>query len=362
VNSDRPDGTLPRDYRLFLSGLKERIRTAQVKAVLSVNREMIVLYWDLGQRVVERQKQGRWGTGIIERLSRDIQAEFPGIKGFSPQNIWRMRSFYRAWTDDIPILSQPAREFDGVSLPSALAELPWFHNVILITMIKDPGTRLWYAKQALQHGWSRPVLVRQIKSGLHARQGTAVTNFSRTLPPAQSELAREILKDPYDLEFLGLGDDADERAMEGGIVGRIQRFLLELGVGFAFIGRQARLVVGGEEFFMDLLFYHYRLRCFVVVELKAGAFRPEHAGKMNFYLAAVDDLMRQREDRPSIGMILCRSKNRVVVEYSLHAAGKPIGVASYTLEKELPRELRGALPAPEDLERVLREGRAALDR
>lgn len=228
-------------------------------------------------------------------------------------------------------------------------------KISLTDRVKDPKERKWYAFEAAKHGWTREILIRQIESGLYARQGKTLTNFSLTLPTEQLELAREILKNPYDLEFLGLTDDADERAMESGIVERIQRFLLELGVGFAFIGRQARLVVGGEEFFMDLLFYHYRLRCFVVVELKAGAFKPEHAGKTNFHLASVDDLLRQAEDRPSIGMILCRSKNRVVVEYSLHATGKPIGVASYTLQKELPGELRGALPAPEDLERVMRD-------
>jgi predicted nuclease of restriction endonuclease-like (RecB) superfamily len=205
-------------------------------------------------------------------------------------------------------------------------------------------------------------LVHQIESGLYGRQGKAVTNFSRTLPPEQSDLAKAILKDPYDLEFLGLGGDADERVTESGIIDRLQQFLLELGVGFAFVGRQARLVVGGDEFFMDLLFYHCRLRCFVVVELKAGSFKPEHAGKMNFYLAAVDATMRHAEDRPSIGMILCRSKNRVVVEYSLLTTGKPIGVASYTLAKELPRNLKGALPAPEELEKALRGKAIGADR
>jgi len=235
-----------------------------------------------------------------------------------------------------------------------LHNLPWGQNIVLLERVKRPKEREWYAREAVKHGWSRDVLVHQLESGLYERQGKALTNFPRTLPPEQSDLARELLKDPYDLEFLGLGGDVDERVLEGGILERLQKFLLELGTGFAFVGRQVRLVVGGEEYFVDLLFYHCRLRCFVVVELKAGAFKPEHAGKMNFYLAAVDAAMRHAEDRPSIGMILCRSKNRVVVEYSLHGTGKPIGVASYTLAKELPGDLKRALPAPEEIERAVR--------
>lgn len=333
-------------YMKLLDGIKARVRSARLRAAAAVNSELVQLYWNVGRDILKRQTEQGWGTKVVDRLSGDLMREFPGMSGFSPRNLNYMLAFAQTWPEEA-IMQQ------------AVAKLPWGQNITLMDRVKEPKKREWYAFEAAKHGWSREVLIRQIESGLYERQGKALTNFSRTLPPEQSELAREILKDPYDLEFLGLTGDADERATESGIVERIQRFLLELGVGFAFIGRQARLVVGGEEFFMDLLFYHYRLRCFVVVELKAGAFKPEHAGKMNFYLAAVDDLMRQAEDRPSIGMILCRSKNRVAVEYSLHATGKPIGVASYTLEKELPRELRGALPAPEDLERVLREDRAS---
>lgn len=328
------------DYMKLLDGIKARVRSARLRAAAAGNSELMLLYWNVGRDIMKRQLAQGWGAKVVNRLSGDLMREFPGMSGFSPRNLKYMLAFARNWPDEA-IMQQ------------AVALLPWGQNIALMDRVKDAAEREWYALEAVKHGWSRDVLIRQIASGLYGRQGKALTNFSRTLPPEQSDLAREILKDPYDLEFLGLAGNADERVVESGIVERIQRFLLELGVGFAFIGRQARLVVGGEEFFMDLLFYHYRLRCFVVVELKAGAFKPEHAGKMNFYLAAVDDMMRQTEDRPSIGMILCRSKNRVVVEYSLHATGKPIGVASCTLEKELPRELRGALPAPEDLERAL---------
>lgn len=332
------------DYMKLLDGIKARVRSARLRAAAAVNSELVLLYWHIGRDILMRQKEQGWGTKVIGRLSRDLMREFPDMRGFAPRNLQFMRAFAHAYQEEA-IVKQ------------LVSQIPWGHNIVLLGRVKNAEERKWYARVIIKHGWNRDILVHQLKSGLYERQGKAVTNFSRTLPPEQSGLARDILKDPYDLEFLGLTDDADERATESGIVERIQRFLLELGVGFAFIGRQARLVVGGEEFLMDLLFYHYRLRCFVVVELKAGAFKPEHAGKMNFYLAAVDDLLRQAEDRPSIGMILCRSKNRVVVEYSLHATGKPIGVASYTLRKELPSELRGALPAPEDLERVMREER-----
>jgi predicted nuclease of restriction endonuclease-like (RecB) superfamily len=330
-------------YAQLLDNIKARVRATRLRAAVAVNSELVLLYWYIGREILKRQGEQGWGTKVVDRLSRDLMREFPDVRGFSPRNLNYMLAFAQTWSKKS-------------ILQSVIAKLPWTHNVALLDRHEKAREREWYAREAIKHGWSSRVLVHQLESSLYERQGKAMTNFSRTLPPGQSDLAREILKDPYDLEFLGLGGDADERVTESGIIERLQRFLLELGVGFAFVGRQVRLVVAGEEFFMDLLFYHCRLRCYVVVELKAGAFKPEHAGKMNFYLAAVDDMMRHAEDRPSIGMILCRSKNRVVVEYSLHAAGKPIGVASYTLATELPRDLEGALPNPEELERALRDG------
>lgn len=333
----------PIQYAKLLDTIKARVRAARLRAATAVNSELIMLYWHVGLEILKRKTDQGWGTKVIDRLSGDLKQEFPDIRGFSPRNLKYMQSFALTWPHEA-IVQQ------------VVALLPWGQNIILIDRVKNAAEREWYARQVAEHGWSRAVLVHQLVSRLYQRQGKALTNFDRTLPPEQSDLAREILKDPYDLEFLGLGGDADERVLESGIIDRLRNFLLEFGAGFAFVGRQARIVVGGEEFFMDLLFYHYRLRCFVVVELKAGAFKPEHAGKMNFYLEAVDDLMRHPEDRPSIGMILCRSKNKVVAEYSLRAAGKPIGVASYTLSKELPQDLKGALPAPEELEYVLKQG------
>ncbi len=331
----------PAEYSTLLDSIKAHIRAARLRAAAAVNVEVVLLYWHVGQEILKRQCAQGWGTKVVDRLSRDLTRDFADMRGWSPRNLNYMLAFARTWPEK-PILQQ------------LLQNLPWGHNIVLLERLKKAEEREWYARQDLMHGWTREVLVHQIESGLYGRQGKALTNFNRTLPPEQSDLAREILKDPYDLEFLGLGGDADERVMERGIVERLRDFLLEFGSGFAFVGRQARLVIGGEEFFVDLLFYHYRLRCFVVVELKAGAFKPEHAGKMNFYLEAIDDLKRHPEDRPSIGMILCRSKNSVVVEYSLRAAGKPIGVTSYTLAKELPQDLQGALPAPDQLERALR--------
>ena len=239
---------------------------------------------------------------------------------------------------------------DGENLPQAAAEIPWFHNVILIEKIKPPQDRLWYARSAIEHGWSRAVLVHQIELNLIARQGSAMTNFHATLPPSQSDLAHQLLKDPYTFDFLTIGNAAHEHNLELGLVEHIQQFLLELGVGFAFVGRQAHLEVGGDDFYIDLLFYHLQLRSYVVIDLKMEKFKPEFAGKMNFYLSAVDDLMRHGDDQPTIGLVLCKEKNRVVVEYALRDSSKPIGVSQYVLTEQLPARLQGILPTVQQLE------------
>jgi len=355
-----------------------------VKAALSVNRELIALYWHIGRSIVERQRAEGWGKGIVERLSADLHREFPGVAGFSAQNIWKMRAFYLAWTDQVRDLSQVVREteaeanlsqpvrerldkklqqavgeLDGRTLPQAVAEIPWGHNTELLFKLKDPQQRLWYACQAIEHGWSRAVLTHWIESDLYARQGKAVTNFPATLPPAQSDLATEVIKDPYSFDFLTLGPDAAERQLERALLDHIRTFLLELGAGFAFVGQQMHLEVGGEDFYLDLLFYHLRLRCFVVIDLKAGPFKPEYAGKMNFYLSAVDDLLRHPEDKPSIGLILCKTRNKIIAEYALRDLAKPVGVARYVtrLVERLPANLKHALPAPSDIEAELGKGR-----
>ena len=344
---------IPASYPAFLEAIKERIRETRIKAALAANSEMIGLYWHIGKSIVERQRKEGWGKSIVECLASDLQREFPGVGGFSPQNVWHMRAFYMAWTEEVSNLQRPVGDLDAKNLPRPVGEIPWGQNLELLAKLKDPVQRLWYAKMTIEHGWSRPVLVHQIETDLYGRQGKAVTNFKRTLPPPQSDLAHEALKDPYTFDFLTLAADAREKELEQGLIDHIQKFLLELGVGFAFVGRQVHLEVEGDDFYIDLLFYHLRLRCFVVIELKNGPFKPEYAGKMNFYLSAVDDRLRHKDDQPSIGMILCRSRKKLIAEYALRDTHKPIGVSAYRLTKALPEKLKGTLPAIKDLEAEL---------
>ncbi len=274
---------------------------------------MLRLYWDIGELILGRQAGEGWGTKVVERLSADLRREFPEHQGSSPRNLKYMRAFAAAWPDPA-FVQQPA------------AQLPWFHHCLLLDKLFTAEKRLWYAAKAVEHGWSRDVLALQIGSGLHERQGKAVTNFAQTLPSPQSDLAQQITEDPYLFDFLELRDDANERAVERGLMEHVEKFLLELGAGFALVGRQVHLEVGGQDFYLDLLFYHLHLRCFLVVDLKNRDFTPEAAGKMNFYLSAVDDIMRHPGDQSSIGLILCRSKNRAVAEYALQDIRKPVGV------------------------------------
>jgi predicted nuclease of restriction endonuclease-like (RecB) superfamily len=351
------DTALPPGYVEMLEDLKARVLTAQLKAAVAVNREMIRLYWDIGRLIVERQEREGWGKGIVDRLARDIQQAFPGLQGFSPRNVWRMRAFYLAYSKEVTILPQPVAELDGVNLPQAVAEIPWGHNAWLLEKLKDPLQRLWYAQQTVQHGWSRTLLEMHIQSNLFARKGHAVTNFAATLPPPQSDLAQQTLKDPYLFDFLTLGDDAHERDLEPALLAHIQKFLLELGAGFAFVGRQVHLEIAGKDFYVDLLFFHLKLRCFVVIDLKMNAFEPGDAGQMNFYLSAVDDLLRHPDDTPSIGLILCKTRDRVLAEYALRDLAKPIGVAEWhtRLVQSLPEDLQGNLPTIAELEAELRK-------
>ena len=286
----------------------------------------------------ERQATHGWGARVVDRLAADLRAEFPDSRGFSSANLRYMRAFAAAWPD-------PA------ILQRVVGKLPWGQNIELLA-VKDPAARLWYAEAALEHGWSRPVLTAQIDTQAHARQGQALTNFSRVLPPETSDLAQQVMKDPYQFDFLTLRQAAHERDVERALVGRVKDLLLELGKGFSFIASQHHLEVGGQDFYVDLLFYHRKLRCLIAVDLKTGPFQPEHAGKMNFYLAALDDRDREPGDNPSIGLILCRERNRVVVEYALRGVDTPIGVARYELmlADALPARLAEALPSPQELE------------
>ncbi|HAM34746.1 MAG TPA: DUF1016 domain-containing protein [Elusimicrobia bacterium] len=336
---------LPQGYPEFLEDLKSRIRAAQVKAALSVNREMVLLYWGIGQDILARQHSEGWGAKVVDRLAADLQKTFPGMQGFSPRNLKYMRAFAEAY---------PNKDF----VQEVLAQITWYHNITLLDKVKNADDREWYVRQTIEHGWSRNILVLQIESGLHKRQGKALTNFKKTLPSPQSDLAQQSIKDPYTFDFLTLAGDAKERELEQGLLDHIQKFLIELGVGFAFVGRQVHLEVDGADSYLDLLFYHLKLRCYVIIELKAGEFKPEYAGKMNFYLSAVDDQMRHPDDKPSIGLILCKSKKRLTAEYALRDIRKPIGIADWQtkLVESLPKDLKGQLPTIEDLEKELGHG------
>lgn len=349
----QPAGESSASYVAFLEDLKARIRIAQVKAALSVNRELIALYWHIGKSIVERQRAMGWGKSVIERLASDLKQEFPGFEGLSPRNIWRMRAFYLAWTEEVSDLPQAVAELDGRHLPLPVASIPWGHNIWLLERIKDPLTRFWYAQKAIEHGWSRAVLVHQIESHLHERQGKAVTNFDKTLPPPQSDMAQQTLKDPYLLDFLSVSEDVAERELQRGLVEHIRTFLLELGVGFSFVGSQYHLEVEGQDFYLDLLFYHLRLRCFVIIDLKMEPFKPEFAGKMNFYLSAADAQLRQSGDNPSIGIILCKTRKKLIAEYALRNTRTPIGVSQYILTRAIPAALKPGLPSIERLEKEL---------
>ncbi|SAK85381.1 hypothetical protein AWB82_05776 [Caballeronia glebae] len=329
------------DYRHWLAELKLRVERARQRAAASANRELVTLYWQIGRDILDRQRRQGWGAGVIDQLARDLKSAFPDMRGFSPRNLKYMRALAQAWPDEA-FVQQPA------------AQLPWFHLCTLLDKLKNQDDRSWYAAKSLEHGWSRQVLVMQIETAAHARSGSAITNFDERLPPPQSDLARDALKDPYIFDFLGLAENAQERDIEQALTRHITRFLLELGAGFAFVGRQYRLDVGGDEFFIDLLFYHLKLRCYVVVELKTTAFKPEYAGQLNFYLSAVDAQLKAPDDQPTIGLLLCKEKNRLVAEYALRGVAKPMGVAEYQLLREVPASLETTLPSIDQIEAELR--------
>ena len=307
---------------------------------IAVNQELVNLYPGIGREILTRQREDGWGTKVIERLAKDLRREFPDMQGLSPRNLGYMKAFAEAWPDQ-EILQQ------------LVAKLPWGHNVRLIEAVKNTDERIWYAKQAIANGWSRNVLVLHIEAHLYRRQGKALTNFERTLPLPQSDLAQQITKDPYNFDFLTLNAKAREHDLEAGLLEHLRKFLLELGVGFAFVGSQYPIEVGGEDFRIDLLFYHLRLRCFVVIDLKMGPFKPAYTGQMNFYLSAIDDLLRHEKDQPTIGLILCKSKNQIVAEYALRDMTKPLGISEFHHLEQLPERLEGSLPTIEALEAEL---------
>lgn len=338
----------PEGYADWLGDLKARIHTAQQRATLSVNRELVLLYWQIGRDILTRQAQQGWGAKVIERLAHDLREAFPEMKGFSPRNLKYMRAFSEAWPD-------------SKFVQQAAAQLPWFHLCTLMDKLKTRIERDWYLAKAVEHNWSRNILVMQIETRLLERSGKAVTNFEATLPKPESDLARDSLKDPYRFDFLGLTDKSQEREVETALVKHVTEFLLELGAGFAFVGRQVLLDVGGDEFFIDLLFYHLKLRCYVVIELKGGKFKPEHLGQLGFYLTAIDRQVKNEHDNPTIGLLLCKSKNKIVAEYALGDKSQPMGVAEYKLLESLPAELQTSLPSIEQIERELSGSVSVID-
>ncbi|MEM9092097.1 MAG: PDDEXK nuclease domain-containing protein [Cyanobacteria bacterium P01_F01_bin.53] len=332
---------IPSDaYNSFLSDLKKRINSAQIKAALAVNQELILLYWRMGLDILEREQTEGWGSKVIRRLSKDLKREFPDMRGFSPRNLQYMRALAEAYPDETIVLQ-------------VIAQIPWGHNQSLLNKLNSRPQRLWYAQKALENGWSRSILDIQIDTDLLGRQGGADTNFERTLPPKDSDLSQQLLKDPYNFSFLKLETASQERDLERALVEHIREFLLELGVGFAFVGSQYRLEVEGSEFFIDLLFYHLKLRRYVVIDLKTTDFKPEFAGKMNFYVNAVDNMLAEAWDEPTIGIVLCKSKKKTIVEYALNSISTPIGVSTYKLRESLPPELRDCLPTAEQLQAEL---------
>ena len=334
------DMLIEENYINLLEIIKKEIISARFKAHFSVNAELIILYWKIGKLILERQKSEGWGAKTVERISQDLRSEFPEMRGLSPRNLIYMQTF--------------AKTYDAFEFTQQVAaQLPWGHINCLLEKEANNNERLWYIQKALENGWSRSILIHHINTNLHARQGKALTNFVKTLPANQSDLAQEIFKSSYNLEFLNLKEKAKECDLEKALIVNIRDFLLELGTGFAFMGNQYKLVVDGEEFFLDLLFYHTRLRCYINIELKVNKFIPEYAGKMGFYLSAIDNQIKSSNDNPSIGLILCQSNKKLIVEYALQGSTKPIGVSDYTITEALPEELQRELPSAEQFETFL---------
>ncbi len=333
---------MPKSYASFLSNLKKMIQQERLRVVLSSNAALVNLYWDIGHGILKKQEKEGWGARVIDRLSSDLSKDFPDMKGFSPRNLKYMRAFAEAWPDKTIV-------------QRAIAQIPWRSNLALLDKLKNPEERLWYAYKTIEHGWSQPVLIHQIELRLHERQGKTVNNFKITLPPVNSDMARQIFKDPYVFDFLGTAEPRREADLEQGLINHVQKFLLELGSGFAFVGRQVHLELGDSDFYIDLLFYHLKLRCYVVIELKSGKLEPGHVSQLNMYLNVVDDILRHSDDKPTIGLLLVKQKNKLIAEYALRGYSKPIGIAQWKTQitRSLPETFKSSLPSIEEIETEL---------
>ena len=340
------------EYKIWIKELKQKLRRSQVKAAIKVNSVLLEFYWELGIDIVEKQKRSSWGSGFLKQLSKDLMDEFPDMKGFSEVNLSFIRRWVRFYIGDFDNSVTGCDEIVKDQI-SVLFQIPWGHNREIISKCNIKEKALFYVKKTIENGWSRSVLTHQIESKLYERNGKALTNFSHTLPKPQSDLANELIKDPYSFDFLTLTENFREKELELALLDNITKFLLELGSGFAFVGKQKNLKVGDRDFYIDLLFYHTQMHCYVVVELKVVDFEPEFAGKLNFYIKAVDEQIKTDKDEPTIGILLCKSKDKMVVEYSLSDIHKPIGVSEYQLTHKLPDKLRLVLPSIEEIEAEL---------
>lgn len=346
------------DYQVIIHDLKQKIRSARQQVALTVNKQLLLIYWEIGRTILEQQKKEGWGTKIIDRLVVDLKTEFPDMRGFSVRNVKYMRAFAEAYPH-FPIVQEALAQTQHAEnekvefVQEALAQITWYHHITLLDKVKEPKNRLFYIQKTIENGWSRNVMLHQIESSLHLRQGAAISNFKSTLPKPQSDLARETIKNPYLFDFVGIGEEMQERELERALVSNIKKFMLELGKGFAYVGNQFNLVVEEDDYFLDLLFYNYHLHCFVVFELKVGDFKPEFAGKLNFYINTVNGKIKGADDKPTIGVLLCKTPNKTVVKYSLQGIDAPMGVSEYQFTKALPEELQSELPTIEALEQEL---------
>ncbi len=339
-----PENQMPDNYSVFLGEIKNRIQQERLKALLSANAALVMMYWDIGNAILQKQNSEGWGAKVIDRLSHDLKEIFPDMGGFSPRNLKYMRKFSESWPD---------REI----VQGALAQITWYHNLALLEKVKKPELRLWYAGKTVENGWSRNVLAFQIETRLHERVGQTTNNFELALPPADSDMANQVFKDPYVFDFLGTADTRREAELEQKLIDHLEKFLIELGQGFAFVGRQVHMEVEEEDFYIDLLFYHLKLRCYVVVELKAGKFQAGHVSQLNMYMNIVDDLMRHPDDQKTIGLLLVKEKNQTLAKYALAGYTNPIGVAEWEkqITDSLPEDLKSSLPTIEEIEREMEE-------
>ncbi|MDR3244470.1 MAG: PDDEXK nuclease domain-containing protein [Elusimicrobiota bacterium] len=360
------------DYKKWVIDLKERIRQSQIKAAVRINSSLIELYWSIGADIANRQAESKWGSGILMKLSKDLRAEFPNMQGFSERNLWYVKQFYLFYSQSNVVLLNNPNKYQAddqiaekpsilhqlgaeLKFPLILGQIPWRHHVEIISKCENVKEALFYINKTIENGWSRAMLINFMEVGLYNKQGKAINNFSKLLPNSQSDLARETLKDPYNFDFITLSEGYKERELEDALTSNITKFLLELGHGFAYVGRQVNINVGGEDIFIDLLFYHLELRCYVIIELKTVKFEAAHIGQLGLYVSAVNHQIKKETDNPTIGLLICQTKNNVMAKYSLESSRQPIGISEYKLSKILPKNFKSSLPSIAEIEKEIKK-------